>query len=169
MNKIKSNFSFCNGTKKYNLINKYYKKHKKGYLILGPPGIGKTFFIKNQKGNLKNWIDSDDLCGEFNVKWHLNNNNLIEQKLNYLRAEYILEQSRALGYRIIGSLFWEDITPDAIVIPRLNIHKKYLKNRKDLDLKNIIFIRNLLKKISKKRKIKIFEDINKAVKFLENK
>lgn len=169
MNKIQSKFFFSDGTKRYNKINKLYKTHKKGYLILGPPGIGKTYFVKRQKGTLKNWIDGDDLCGEFNVKWHLNEQNIVDQRLNYLRAEYILEQSRALGYRIICALFWEDITPDAIVIPKLSIHKKYMDKRKNLNLKFIKEIRNLLRKMGKKKKVKIFETINEAVKYLEKK
>ena len=152
MSKIQSQFYFSNGKKKYNLINKVYKTHKKGYIILGPPGIGKTYFVKRQIGKIKNWIDADDLCGEFNVQWHLNEKNLVEQRLNYLRAEYILEQSRALGYRIIGALFWEDITPDAIVIPKLSLHKKYMGKRKDLNLDFVKKIRNLLRKMGKKKK-----------------
>ena len=122
-----------------------------------------------QKGTLKNWIDCDNLCSEFNVKCHLNEQNVIDQRLNYLRAEYILEQSRALGYRIICALFWEDITPDAIVIPKLSIHKKYMDKRKNIDLDFIKEIRNLLRKMGNKKKVKIFETINEAVKYLEKK
>jgi predicted PilT family ATPase len=44
---IKSMFMFTDGKKVYSKYNKQYKKHKKGYVILGPPGIGKTTFVKN--------------------------------------------------------------------------------------------------------------------------
>lgn len=103
-------------TKKYK-----YKKHKKGYFILGPPGIGKTFYVKNQK--TKNWIDQDDLFNELNINWHLNNNNNNKDdfKLNYLRCDYMNEQTKLLGFRIIGALYWEYL-PDAIVIPPLKQH-----------------------------------------------
>lgn len=141
---------FSNGKKVYKNFDREYKKHKKGYVILGPPGVGKTTFVKNQKGKKKDWIDSDDLLSSLGVKWHQNEKNLMDLRLNYLRADYMLEQSKQLGYRIIGALFWEYI-PDAIVIPPLKIHKKYMLSRKDLknikDKNNIAFkIRKILKK-----------------------
>lgn len=40
---------FTDGSKAYKKFDKLYKNHKKGYVILGPPGIGKTTFVKNQK------------------------------------------------------------------------------------------------------------------------
>jgi len=173
MTAIQSCFMFTSGDKVYDEYNKLYNKHTKGYIILGPPGIGKTYYCDNiQKCDIKGkkeWIDADRICGDLCVKWHLNETNNIEQRLNYLRAEYILEQSRALGYRIICALFWEDITPDAIVIPKLSIHKKYMDKRKNLNLNFIKKIRNLLRKMGKKKKVKIFETINEAVKYLEKK
>lgn len=42
MSKVKSQFMFTDGTKAYSKFDKYYKKHNKGYVILGPPGIGKV-------------------------------------------------------------------------------------------------------------------------------
>ena len=44
---------FTDGKKVYSKYNKYYKKHKKGYVILGPPGIGKSTFVRNQIGKKK--------------------------------------------------------------------------------------------------------------------
>ena len=167
MSNVKSMFMFTDGKKVYSEYNKYYKKHKKGYVILGPPGIGKSTFVRNQVGKKKDWIDQDDLFNELGVKWDLNKSNDIEAKLNYLRADYMSEQSKLLGYRIIGSLFWEYI-PDAIVIPPLELHKKYIKNRKDLVYEDVINIRKFLFKHAKKNKIPIFENIIDSTKYLEN-
>ena len=72
MSKVTSSFMFTDGSKAYKKFDKLYKNHKKGYVILGPPGIGKTTFVKNQKGKKLDWIDSDDLLGELGVKWHQN-------------------------------------------------------------------------------------------------
>lgn len=158
---------FTSGKKVYSKYNKNYKKHKKGYVILGPPGIGKTTFVKNQIGKKKDWIDQDDLFFDLGVTWQINKNNKKEFKLNYLRADYMSEQSKFFGYRIIGSLFFEYI-PDAIVIPSLELHKKYLVTRKDLIYKNIIEIRKVLFRIAKKNKVPLFDNIKDATNYLEN-
>ena len=49
-------------------------------------------------------------------------------KLNYLRADYMSEQSKLLGYRIIGSLFYT-YKADAVVILPLELHKLYIKKK----------------------------------------
>ena len=64
MSNVKSMFMFTDGKKVYSEYNKYYKKHKKGYVILGPPGIGKSTFVRNQVGKKKDWIDQEDLFNE---------------------------------------------------------------------------------------------------------
>ena len=159
-------FKFEKADKVYkNYIKKFkYKKHKKGYVILGPPGIGKTTFVQNQK--TKNWIDQDDLFNDLGVEWHYNEKNENDFKLNYLRCDYMSEQSKILGFRIIGALFW-DYLPDAIVIPDLKIHKKYLSKRIDLNYDNVINIRKELLKKAKKHKIPLFKNINSATEYLE--
>jgi hypothetical protein len=164
--KIKSKFMFSDGTKVYNNINKYHKTHKKGYSILGPPGIGKTTYINGLKEKKKNWVDSDNLCRELNVKWRQNEKNPNEFRLNYLRADYILEQSRLLGYRIIGALFWEH-KADAIVILPFKKHLEYASKRKDLNIQNIKNMRKIFKDHAKKFKIPIFKSIEEAVEYLE--
>lgn len=168
MTKIKSMFGFTDCKKVYKDFNKLYKTHKKGYVILGPPGIGKTTFVNNQEGKKKDWVDSDNLLCSLGVKWHQNENNPIDFKLNYLRADYALEQSKLLGYRIIGSLFWE-YKADAVVIPPLKQHKEYMKKRKDLNEDKIKNFRKVFREHAKKNKIKIFNSIDEAVKYLEKK
>jgi hypothetical protein len=149
-------FMFSDGSKVYKNFDKKYKKHKKGFV--------KTTFVKNQTSKKKEWIDQDELFHDLGVNWKLDENNNF--KLNYMRADYMSEQSKKLGYRIIGSLFWEYI-PDAIVIPPLEIHKKYISNRKDLNYNNVIKIRQFLFRHAKKNKIPIFNNINDAIEYLE--
>ena len=159
-------FQFSDATNIYKKYNKEYNVHKKGYVILGPPGIGKTTFVHNQSGIKKNWIDQDDLFIDLNVKWHFNESEPNQYKLNYLRCDYISEQSKLFGYRLIGSLFFE-YEADAIVIIPLELHKKYLKNRKDLDFNTVMKTREILIQHASKYKIPLFDNINDAVTYLE--
>ena len=163
----KGKFMFNDATVVYTKYDKKYKKHDKGYVILGPPGIGKTTFVRNQKGSKKNWIDQDDLFRDLGVKWHFNNNNENDFHLNYLRADYMSEQTKLLGYRIIGALFWE-YKADAIVIIPEKLHKQYLSKRKDLKLNTVKEIIKYLRDHAKKNKIPIFDSILAATNYLEN-
>lgn len=163
---------FCDGNKVYKKFNKNYIKHKKGYVIIGPPGIGKTTFVQNQKGK-KRWIDQDDLYNELGVKWHFNEKDRKNCKLNYMRADYISEQSKSYGYRLIGALYW-DYKADAIVIPELKKHKEFVlkrnkENKFPLELKMVMNIRKDCYNKAKKYKIPIFKTILEAVEYLENK
>ena len=168
MSKVKSMFMFTNGSKVYKKFNKKYKQHKKGYIILGPPGIGKTTYVRNQKGDMKDWIDSDDLFGKLGVNWHQNEKNKDDFKLNYMRCDYMMEQSKLLGYRIIGALFWE-YKADAVVIPPIGVHKEYAKSRPDLNKKLVNDLRKIFRDHAKKYKIPIFESIEEAVKYINKK
>tara|TARA_Y100000748_G_scaffold256376_1_gene222759 strand:+ start:5019 stop:5648 length:630 start_codon:yes stop_codon:yes gene_type:complete len=166
-------FAFCDGSKVYETYDKKYKRHTNGLVILGPPGIGKTTFVrKNEReiiksGNKLNWIDQDDLFGELGVKWHYNSHNPNDFRLNYMRADYITEQSKQLGYWLIGSLFWE-YKADAIVIPPWNIHGDYVKKRTDLNPDMVKQVRKLLFKQAKQMKIPLFISIEEAVAALTN-
>ena len=158
-------FKFTDGTDIYNNFNKEYKRHTMGTVILGPPGIGKTTFVKSQTGIKKDWIDSDSLFGNrsLNIKWE-NTTNSIEEKLSYLRADYMLEQSKLYGYKMIGALFWE-YKADAIVIPPLELHTLYASTRKDLDLCKIQKWRNTFLEHAEKYNIPVFDSIIEAVKY----
>ena len=167
----KATFKFSNGLNIYEKYDKKYKRHEKGLVILGPPGIGKmTFIRKDEKhiwksGQKLDWIDQDDLLHELGVDWHFNSNNQDDFRLNYMRADYITEQSKQLGYWLIGSLFWE-YKADAIVIPPWNIHKMYVEKRGDLEPNMVKQIRKLLFKQAKQMKIPLFLSIEDAVESL---
>jgi hypothetical protein len=170
MTSVQSEFMFTSGSSVYSKYSESFVKHKKGLLILGPPGIGKTYYCDNiqeeNEDGKKHWIDADNICSSLNVQWHFNEKSKIEQRLNYLRAEYILEQSRALGYYVIGSLFWNNIIPDAIVIPDIELHKTYLKSREDLNIDFVLTVRKLLKDMAKRFDIKVFKSIQDAINYI---
>lgn len=168
-------FKFTSGKEVYDEFDKYYNKHDKGFVILGPPGIGKTTFVQNQTGEKKDWIDQDDLFGDLGVDWHYNEENQETYRMNYLRADYMCEQTKLLGYRIIGALFWEYVA-DAVVIPQLEEHLKYIHIRnesddfsKHLDPISVKQIRRIMYRHAKNHKIPIFTKIEDAVNYLENK
>jgi len=84
-------------------VYKPYFKHEKGMVILGIPGCGKSTFCRKQ--NCKNWVDKDLLFSKLGANRKTNYKNPNKFKLNYMRCDYLLEQSKQLGYRIIGSSF----------------------------------------------------------------
>jgi hypothetical protein len=167
MSDIQSQFMFIDASHIY----KKYTKHKKGFVILGPPASGKTTFVRNQ--HIQNWTDTDDLFYDLNLNWHLNEHNENDFKLNYLRADYLLEQSKLLGLRLIGSLYYNYI-PDAIVILDEDLHSKYIDQRNKLDKTNTLdkkFVFNVKTDLIEKSKqfnIPIFKSINDAIKHLEH-
>ena len=160
-------FGFTDATEKYNDLEKKYNRFKIGNIILVPPGSGKTAFVRNQTGEKRDWIDADDLCEEMDVDCGPNNNIQIE-KLSYLRADYILEQSKLYGFNIIGSLFW-DYHPNAIVVPKFADHTKNISNRPDLDYNNVMKIRKYLEYKSAHNHIPLFTTIEDAISYINAK
>jgi len=152
----------------YNL-DKNYIRHKTGYVVLAPPGSGKTTYIDNQVGK-KGWIDSDILFNEenFNMEFMNSTNSTIDERLSDLRADYMLEQCKIYGYRILGALFWE-YKADAVVILPLKQHYTYFKKRENLDLTKIFELREMFYKHAKKNNIPIFDSIKGAITYLELK
>lgn len=167
MSTVQSQFMFIDGSHIYTK----YKQHNKGYVILGPPAIGKTTFIRNQ--TIQDWTDTDDLFYDLNLNWHLNEMNKNDFKLNYLRADYLLEQSKLLGLRLIGSLYYNYI-PDAIVILDEKNHSNYINKRNKLDKlnkldkKTVFNIKTDLIEKSNKYNIPIFKSINDAINHLDH-
>jgi len=159
-------FKFTEAEDIYDDFDKEYRRHSKGAIILAPPGSGKTTFVNNQLGELKNWIDSDNLFGDkgLNIDWVGSHN----EKLSYMRADYMLEQSKQYGYKIIGALFWKYVA-DAVVILPYEKHLEYYLSRKDLDRTKIKKIREVFLKHAEENNIPVFDNIEDAVKFLDNK
>tara|TARA_B100000787_G_scaffold159107_1_gene136982 strand:+ start:820 stop:1314 length:495 start_codon:yes stop_codon:yes gene_type:complete len=157
---------FTNGQDVYDDFDTEYKRHTTGYVILAPPGTGKTTFVSEQPGIKKDWIDSDSLFGDksLNIRWE--GQSTIEQKLCYLRADYMLEQSKIYGYKIIGSLFWK-YKADAMVILPYEQHESYFSRRTDLSLSTIHKMREIFLDHSKEFQIPLFETIPAAIDYLE--
>ena len=173
INKI---ITYTDGENIYNEIKKEYNTFKKGYFIYGPSGVGKSYYINNQKEN--NWIDQDYLCTKNNcfpsgAWWEGDDDTLdmIEKRMDIITDEY-----KRLGFRIIGASSY-DLVPDAIVIPPLDTHLEYIKLREEnnydtgLKLKDMDKIKETRKYFTRYNKedgIPIFESVDDAVSYLES-
>ena len=168
-------FIFNNNSKN---IQKYiknkYKKFKKGYLIYGPPCIGKTYWMNNQKGKKKSWVDGDDFLLNINAInkniWNNPDINSDNFKLQYMRADYGQFMGKCYGLRIITSNYYQ-LLPDAIIILDCKVHRKYINKRNTTPkfVKNILRIKKELLNMAKKHKIPKFTSVEEAVNYLENK
>lgn len=166
---------FSDGTSTYDELKKEYITHDKGYFIYGPSGVGKTYFINNQK--VKNWIDGDILWEAAKAfpngdwwNWSGEEIDTIER-----RADVITEQAKKLGFWIIGASC-VNIIPDAIVIPDFETHLKYIKNRETNnydggitsdDLDKIKQNREYYSRFAKDG-VPIFKSVDEAAYYIEN-
>lgn len=150
---------------KKEVFDKYFKKYgenKFGYIILGPPCVGKTTFVNSELNS--SWIDSDDIMEELGASWHFNESNKTNIKLNYMRCDYLLEQLKVNKMKVIGSLFWK-YKPTCIVIPELNVHIEFIKKR-NMDINYVMKIRNELLERAIKENIPTFDNCIKATNFV---
>lgn len=166
---------FTDGTKIYNELKKEYKTHDKGYFIYGPSGVGKTYFINNQK--IKNWIDGDVIWSKTHALpagdwWNLS---IDEMDAIERRCDVITEQAKKQGFWIIGASS-VNMIPDAIVIPELETHIKYLKIRENNNYDGGMTSKDI-EKIKKTREyysrfkesgVPIFTSVDEAVHYIEN-
>lgn len=166
---------FTDGTKIYEELKKEYKTHDKGYFIYGPSGVGKTYFINNQK--IKNWIDGDVIWSSTHALpdgdwWNLS---IDEMDAIERRCDVITEQAKKQGFWIIGASC-VNIIPDAIVIPELETHIKYLKIRENNNYDGGMTSKDI-EKIKKTREyysrfkesgVPIFTSVDEAVHYIEN-
>lgn len=164
---IQSRYMFKDATEIYSNYMEQYNTFKKGLVILGPPAIGKTYYVRNQiddNNHKVDWVDMDDLFNSLGLDWHRNEDNPIDFKLNYKRADYLCLQSKALGFRLIGALYYKYV-PDGIVIPPLKKHYEYMKLR-EFDQKMIdktIDIRDELFDLSFKNNVTVYESVDEAI------
>lgn len=56
---------FTDATDYWNKVTEEYVVHQKGFFILGPSGVEKTHFIKNQTGS--HWIVGDKIRASTNA------------------------------------------------------------------------------------------------------
>lgn len=137
------------------------QRHTTGYIVLGPPGIGKTRFVGEHP---RAWIDADNIFADLGIhtkEWHLREHTASEQQQHYEECDRILENMRTCGLWVIGSLFWE-MKADAIVLLDTNVHKQYVQQRHDLVWARVNEIASVLADIAQEKKIPVFHTIDAA-------
>ena len=121
---------FSDGTTFFNNLSVRYVRHKTGYFILAPSGAGKTYYVDKQLK--KHWIDGDTLWPSANADLSHDGWDVpfeIVMEINN-KSDIITHQAKKLGFWIIGSSNnW--LKPDAIVLPKWNIHKSYIAKREN--------------------------------------
>ncbi len=125
---FKAPLTFTDGSAIYDRFAKEYIRHKKGFFIMAPSGVGKTYFIKSQKE--PHWMDGDALWEAANAHpagswwtWGLDVIDEIDQ-----RSDVITMMAKKLGFWIMGaSNNW--LKPDAVVLPHWSTHVRYIKTR----------------------------------------
>ena len=166
---------FTDGTETYSKVAKEYIRHKKGFFILGPSGIGKSHYIRNQKPPEKHWIDADQLwrwarAMPLGAWWEkLENIIEVEQKCDIITAE-----AKKQGFWMLGSACnW--LTPDAIVVPHWQTNVKYIKIREKnydggITTERLPQLKNHRKEILgwQKKGVPRFHSVPEAVAYLEN-
>ena len=138
------------------------QRHASGYIILGPPGIGKTTFVGEHPHT---WIDADNIFSDLGIHtedWHLSEHTASEQQLHYEECDRALERMRACGFWVIGSLFW-DVKTDAIVLLNKSVHAEYVKQREDLDWTRVEEIVQVLADMAQEKAIPVYDTIDAAV------
>ncbi len=157
-------------------LAKEFVVHDKGYFILAPSGVGKTYFVTNQKE--KNWIDGDylwDITGAdyLGDEWVYDFTKI--QVVNK-RCDKVTDTAKQLGFWVIGSSNY-DLKPDAIVLPHWELHKSRILLRentaydggaKQKDLNGVLEHRKWIAKWQKKGVPK-FEDLESATNYVKGR
>jgi hypothetical protein len=120
---------FADGTETYQKFADEFVTHKKGYFIMGPSGIGKSYYVRRQKVGEKHWVDADQLWRKARAMpmgpwWE--ELAVIEQVEE--QCDIVTAQAKRLGFWMLGSACrW--LKPDAIVIPDWDTHVGFIKQR----------------------------------------
>lgn len=154
----------------FNKLKTKYVSDNNGYIIMGSPGIGKSYFSKTHyKNNKKITISSDILIKHTSGKvfsieeWIKNYNNKITTYSN------ILKKTKQNGFKILSHPGFYNLIPDAIVILPWTTYKQYLQNRPDIQMSHVRLNIIKLRKLSTDHNIKIFSSIQDAVNYCENR
>lgn len=170
---------FTDGTAFYKNLAKEYITHKKGYFILGPSGVGKSHYYRNQKEGEKHWIDADRLWRWTRAMpkgtWWEKGGSVIENVES--KCDIITEEAKKMGFWLIGSANrW--LIPDAVVVPHWKTHLKFIKKR-ELNFdggarstpEDLARLKRHRKEILlwTKKGVPKFNSVEEAIKFLEDK
>jgi hypothetical protein len=168
---------FTDGSAFYKNLAREYIAHKKGFFILGPSGVGKSHYYRNQKEGEKHWIDADRLWRWSKAMpkgaWWEKGGKVIENVES--KCDVITEEAKKMGFWLIGSANrW--LTPDAIVVPHWQTHIKFIKKR-ELNFdggarstpEDLVRLKRHRKEISQwiKKGVPKFISVEEAIKFLE--
>ena len=170
---------FADGTDFYKNLAKDYVVHKKGFFIMGPSGVGKSHYYRNQKEGERHWIDADRVWRWSRAMpkgaWWEKGYQIIENV--EAKCDIVTEEAKKMGFWLIGSAnIW--MVPDAIVIPHWKTHVKLIKKRElnfdggarstPEDLARVKRHRKYIMRWIKKGVPK-FNSVPDAVKYLEDK
>ena len=168
------NFSFSSSDSIFNMLAEEYIMHDKGYFMLAPSGVGKTYFVTHQKEN--HWIDGDYL-------WDITGADYLggEWVYDYAKVEDVNKRcdkvtflAKQAGFWIIGSSNW-NLKPDAIVLPHWRVHKQRIVKRentnydggaKSNDFAGVLKHRKLIAQWVKKG-VPRFYDVESAANYIE--
>jgi hypothetical protein len=111
-------------------FKKRYISHKKGFFIMAPSGVGKTYFVNHQES--PDWIDGDKIWEAAGAAppraWWLESGEVIAEIDS--RSDTVTAKAKEQGLWIMGaSNNW--LVPDAIVIPEWEEHKRLIKLREE--------------------------------------
>jgi hypothetical protein len=156
-------------------LSKEYITHTKGLFILAPSGVGKSFYVNNQKD--KHWLDGDylwEITGADYLGDEWENDFDKVQDVNK-RSDIVTKIAKENGFWILGSSNY-DLKPDAIVLPDWEVHRERIAKReqshydggaKSDDLNGVLKHREWINEWAKKGVLK-FSSIEEAVEFLKN-
>ena len=81
------------------------KIHKHGFIVLAPPGSGKTYFVKK---HLREWVDADIIfndLGLHSMEWHNATHTEKEEEKHYKKCDAALKVMQEVGLWVLGSTF----------------------------------------------------------------
>ena len=143
-----------------------YARHKRGAILLAPPGSGKTTYVRQQPPDARHWVDQDELYAAMGLAWSDAEADPDTFRAQYERADRLSDEVRAYGFRAMGSLFW-DYPADAVVLLPEAQHRAYVAQRADLAWVRVAEIRALLANQAAQRGTPVFVSLGEAVAWVD--